>query len=235
MGFIVSGSSDYFAGQPFAFVSALDTVGPWPPVAESHVEMDGAWALHEAWVRLQHGDVDTALVYAFAKSSPGDLPRVLALQLEPYAVGPLWPDAISLAGLQARALLESGDVGPENLAEVVAASRRAAADNPTPCCPVRSTWRSCWPRRPGRTRCAGTTARRHRRGRRGRARDRRPGPGAGGPPRLDPRDRPPRRAAGARPARPHHLGVDTPGGRGRGVGDGPSTSRSSTPPSPTSS
>jgi acetyl-CoA acetyltransferase len=130
MGFIVSGSSDYFAGQPFAFVSALDTVGPWPPVAESHVEMDGAWALHEAWVRLQHGDVDTALVYAFAKSSPGDLPRVLALQLEPYAVGPLWPDAISLAGLQARALLESGDVGPENLAEVVAASRRAAADNP---------------------------------------------------------------------------------------------------------
>lgn len=130
MGFIVSGSSDYFAGQAFAFVSALDTVGPWPPVRESHVEMDGAWALHEAWVRLQHGDIDTALVYAFAKSSPGDLPRVLALQLEPYAVGPLWPDAVSLAGLQARALLESSDVGPENLAEVVAASRKAAADNP---------------------------------------------------------------------------------------------------------
>ena len=42
---------------------------------ESHVEMDGAWALYEAWVRLQHGDVDTALVYAFGKSSPGDLPR----------------------------------------------------------------------------------------------------------------------------------------------------------------
>lgn len=130
MGFIVSGSSDYFAGQAFAFVSALDTVGPWPPVSESHVEMDGAWALHEAWVRLQHGDIDTALVYAFAKTSPGDLPRVLALQLEPYAVGPLWPDAVSLAGLQARALLDSGDVGPENLAAVVAASRRAAAENP---------------------------------------------------------------------------------------------------------
>ena len=22
--------------------------------------MDGAWALYEAWVRLQHGDIDTA-------------------------------------------------------------------------------------------------------------------------------------------------------------------------------
>jgi acetyl-CoA acetyltransferase len=130
MGFTVSGSSDYLAGQAFAFVSALDAVGPWPPIAESHVEMDGAWALHEAWVRLQHGDVDTALVYAFGKSSPGDLPRVLALQLEPYALAPMWPDTVSLAGLQARALLESDGHRPEHLAEVVARSRRSAQGNP---------------------------------------------------------------------------------------------------------
>ena len=30
MGFTVSGSTDYLAGQAFAFVSALDAVGPWP-------------------------------------------------------------------------------------------------------------------------------------------------------------------------------------------------------------
>ena len=93
MGFTCSGSSDYLAGQAFAFVSAVDAVGPWPPIAESHVEMDGAFALYEAWVRLQHGDIDTALVYAFGKSSPGDVGRVLSLQLEPYVLGPLWPDA----------------------------------------------------------------------------------------------------------------------------------------------
>ena len=34
--------------------------------------MDGAWALYEAWVKLQLGEVDTALVYGFGKSSPGD-------------------------------------------------------------------------------------------------------------------------------------------------------------------
>lgn len=130
MGFTVSGSSDYLAGQAFAFVSALDAVGPWPPIAESHVEMDGAFALYEAWVRLQHGDIDTALVYSFGKSSPGDLPRVLSLQLDPYLTGPLWPDAVSMAGLQARALLDSGRASEKDLARVVARSRRNAQGNP---------------------------------------------------------------------------------------------------------
>ena len=130
MGFTVSGSSDYLAGQSFAFVSALDAIGPWPPIAESHVEMDGAFALYEAWVRLQHGDIDTALVYAFGKSSPGDIGRVLSLQLEPYLTGPLWPDAASLAALQARALLDSGKASEKDLARVVARSRRNALDNP---------------------------------------------------------------------------------------------------------
>jgi acetyl-CoA acetyltransferase len=130
MGFTVSGSSDYLAGQSFAFVSALDAVGPWPPISESHVEMDGAFALYEAWVRLQHGDIDTALVYCFGKSSPGDVARVLSLQLEPYLLGPLWPDAVSLAALQARALLDSGKATEKDLARVVARSRRNAMSNP---------------------------------------------------------------------------------------------------------
>jgi acetyl-CoA acetyltransferase len=130
MGFTVSGSTDYLAGQAFAFVQALDAVGPWPPISESHVEMDGAFALYEAWVRLQHGDIDTALVYSFGKSSPGDVARVLALQLEPYLLGPLWPDAVSLAALQARALLDSGKATEKDLARVVARSRKNAQSNP---------------------------------------------------------------------------------------------------------
>ena len=43
--FTISGSSDYLQGRPFSFVTALDAVGAWPPISESHVEMDGAWAL----------------------------------------------------------------------------------------------------------------------------------------------------------------------------------------------
>lgn len=130
VGFTISGSCDYLIGRPFSFVSALDGVAPWPPISESHVEMDGAWALHEAWVRLQCGDIDTALVYAYGKSSLGDLRQVMVQQLDPYYLAPLGPDSVSLAALQARALIDSGRVTERGLAEIAARSRRRAADNP---------------------------------------------------------------------------------------------------------
>ncbi len=129
IGFTVSGSCDYLAGQPFAFVMALDAVGAWPPIRESHVEMDGAWALYEAWVRLQCGDIDSALVYAFGKSSLGDIRDVLTLQLDPYYTQPLWPDSVSMAALQARATLDAGKATEREMAEIAARSRRDARAN----------------------------------------------------------------------------------------------------------
>ena len=111
VGFWCSGSSDYLAGRSFSFVQAVDAIGVIPPVNESHVEMDLAWAMYEAWIKIQTGEVDTALVYAFGKSSAGVLRRTLALQLDPYTMTPLWPDTVSLAGLQARAGIDAGAVG----------------------------------------------------------------------------------------------------------------------------
>jgi acetyl-CoA acetyltransferase len=130
IGFTCSGSTDYLAGVGFSFVSTLDAVGPWPPIQESHVEMDGAFALYEAWVKLQLGEIDTALVYCYSKSSPGDLPMVLTRQLDPILTGPLWPDSVSLAALQAQAWLDAKKGTEEDMAEVAARSRRAALDNP---------------------------------------------------------------------------------------------------------
>jgi acetyl-CoA acetyltransferase len=108
VGFWCSGSSDYLAGRSFSFVQAVDAIGVIPPVNESHVEMDLAWAMYEGWLKLQTGEVDTALVYAFGKSSAGVLRRTLALQLEPYTMTPIWPDTVSLAGLQARSGIDAG-------------------------------------------------------------------------------------------------------------------------------
>src|SRR6185437_11772001 len=51
IGIWCSGSSDYLAGRAFSFVQAVDAIGAFPPIMESHVEMDGAWALYEAWVK----------------------------------------------------------------------------------------------------------------------------------------------------------------------------------------
>src|SRR5499426_2125902 len=130
IGFTCAGSCDYLTGGPFAFVSNLEASGAWPPISESHVEMDGAWALYEAWVRLQHGDIDTALAFGSGKSSPSRPAEVWAQQLDPYTLAPLWPDAVSLAALQARMLLDSERVTEPDMAAVVARSRRNALGNP---------------------------------------------------------------------------------------------------------
>jgi acetyl-CoA acetyltransferase len=128
--FICSGSTDYLIGGPFSFVMALDAVGVWPPRSESHVEMDAAWALYEAWVLLQEGEIDAALVYGFGRSSLGDLNEILALQLDPYYLAPLWPDPVSLAALQARALIDAGRGSEADFAAIAARSRKDALGNP---------------------------------------------------------------------------------------------------------
>ncbi|MEU6016852.1 thiolase domain-containing protein [Streptomyces sp. NPDC047515] len=130
IGFTCSGSSDYLAGRAFSFTMALDGVGAYPPISESHVEMDGAWALYEAWVKIRTGEADTALVYSYGKSSPGEVRDVLTRQLDPYYVGPLWPDSVALAALQAQALIDAGDTDEAALAAIATRSRAAAADNP---------------------------------------------------------------------------------------------------------
>lgn len=129
VGFWCSGSSDYLAGRSFSFVQAVDAIGVSPPVNESHVEMDLAWAMYEAWLKIQTGEVDTAVVYAFGKSSAGVLRRTLALQLDPYTMTPLWPDTVSLAGIQARAGLDAGLWDERAMAEVAQRSLTDAEKN----------------------------------------------------------------------------------------------------------
>lgn len=130
IGFTCAGSCDYLTGGPFAFVANLEAAGAWPPISESHVEMDGAWALYEAYVRLLHGDIDVALVFGSGKSSPSRADEVWPQQLDPYYLATLGLDPISYAGLQARMLLDAGKATERDFAEVVARSRRSALSNP---------------------------------------------------------------------------------------------------------
>jgi acetyl-CoA acetyltransferase len=130
IGFWCSGSSDYLAGRAFSFVQAVDAIGAVPPTMESHVEMDAAWALYEAWVKVLTGEAEIALAYGFGKSSGAQLRRVLALQLDPYLLAPLWPDSVSIAALQARLGLDAGRWTEKDMAAVAARSRAAALDNP---------------------------------------------------------------------------------------------------------
>jgi acetyl-CoA acetyltransferase len=131
IGFWCSGSSDYLAGRAFSFVQAVDAIGAVPPIMESHVEMDGAWALYEAWVKIVSGEASVALAYGFGKSSGAELRRVLALQLDPYLAAPLWPDSVSIAALQARLGIEAGLWTEKDMAEVAARCRAVAVANPS--------------------------------------------------------------------------------------------------------
>jgi acetyl-CoA acetyltransferase len=130
VGFWCHGSCDYMIGQPFSFVQAVDALGAWPPIVESHVEMDGAWALYEAWLKIQTGECDTAVVFGNGKSSVADMHRVMALQLDPYVEAPLGAGQLALAGLQARAALDGGVLTEQDMAKVAARSRRDAKTNP---------------------------------------------------------------------------------------------------------
>ena len=84
--FTCAGSCDYITGQAFSFVQNIDAIGAWPPKRDSHVEMDGAWALYEAWLRLQEGDIEIAVVTGSGRSSTGDPAPHL-----PDGDGPLLP------------------------------------------------------------------------------------------------------------------------------------------------
>ena len=159
IGFWCSGSCDYLAGRAFSFVSAVDAIGAVPPAMESHVEMDGAWALYEAWVKILTGEAEIALAYGFGKSSGAELRRVLALQLDPYLLAPLWPDSVSVAALQARLGLEAGRWTEKDMAEVAARSRAAAVGQPAGA-GVRGGrgLASCWDARTWPNRCGRMTA-----------------------------------------------------------------------------
>ena len=86
---------------------------------------------------------------------------MLALQLDPYLVAPLWPDSVSIAALQARLGIEAGLWSEKEMAEVAARSRAAALSNPQAQLSGDGQRRgAARPRPTSPTRCGRTTARR---------------------------------------------------------------------------
>jgi acetyl-CoA acetyltransferase len=126
----VAGSADYIDGRPFGFVAALDVTGSWPPKQDLHLEMDAAFAAYYAWLRMQAGDCDTAIVVGYGKNSEGDPNFVLNLQLDPYYQAAIGLDPTATAALQASAYMARTGVTDRDLAEVAARNRNAAVHNP---------------------------------------------------------------------------------------------------------
>jgi acetyl-CoA acetyltransferase len=81
-------------------------------------------------VKIQCGEVDSALIFSFGRSSMGETAETMTLQVDPYTMAPLAPDAISMAALQARVGLDRGLWSERDMAEVAVRSRRAGKSNP---------------------------------------------------------------------------------------------------------
>src|SRR5881409_3870895 len=125
----VAGSADYVDGRPFGFVTALDVMGSWPPKQDLHLEMDAAFAAYYAWLRIQTGDSDTALVCGYGKTSEGEPVRVLNLQLDPYYQAAIGLTPTATAALQASAYMARTGATDRDLAEIAARNRTAGARN----------------------------------------------------------------------------------------------------------
>lgn len=127
--FTCLGSCDYITGQAFSFVQNLDALGAWPPKQDSHVELDGAWALYEAWLRLQHGDIEIAVVTGSGRSSTGDPTLIYPMEMDPYYLAPIGADPITFSALQARAMIDAGLTSEREMAEIAVRSRKNAIGN----------------------------------------------------------------------------------------------------------
>jgi acetyl-CoA acetyltransferase len=125
-----AGSSDYIDGRAFSFSQVMEVMGAWPPVQDSHVEMDAVWAAHLVWVKMQAEECDTAIVAGFGKCSEGSPTHVLNLQLDPFYHASLGLDHVSTSALQASAYMAKAGVDDAGLAEVAARNRAAGAKNP---------------------------------------------------------------------------------------------------------
>jgi hypothetical protein len=101
VGVVCSAGSEFLNGHVGTVMGAFDGFPGWPPRTHAHLEGDGAFALHEAWIRLLAGEAEVALVCAYSRPLADEPRRVLDLQLDPYVVAPLAPRPEDLAGLQA--------------------------------------------------------------------------------------------------------------------------------------
>src|SRR6185295_82289 len=85
---------------------------------------DAAFAAYYAWIRMQAGECDTALVVGYGKVSEGEPERILNLQLDPYYLAPMTTSA-----LQASAYMARSGATDRDLADIAARNRAAGARN----------------------------------------------------------------------------------------------------------
>ena len=209
IGFWCSGSSDYLAGRAFSFISAIDSIGAVPPINESHVEMDAAWALYEAYIKILTGAGRHRAGLRLRQVLGGHpAPRPGAADRPVHRRAAVAGRGVDRPACRPGSAWTPGKWTAEQMAQVALDAMTAAPTAPTPCEPAQSRRRAAGPAVLRRPAAPPRHRADHRRRGGDRAGRRRQGPRAAREPGLDHRYRAPHRDADAGRPRPDHLAVD---------------------------
>ena len=96
--------------RPSPFVLGVDALGAVPPIKESHVEMDAAWALYESILKIRMGHAESALVYGFGKIIPGRVAHCFVA-----TAGSVLPGTVVRGQCESRCDASPDDVGAGRL------------------------------------------------------------------------------------------------------------------------
>lgn len=127
---VITANNDYLDGRTISNMRLVEPAGAWQK-NESKVEMDGAYAVLYAVMRLLSGDHDIALVVGESQASvyAGYIPGVMMLDPTFDRQRGLLNE-VSAAALQARAYMHASGVSEEQMAGVAAKNLANAAKNP---------------------------------------------------------------------------------------------------------
>lgn len=127
---VITANNDYLDGRTISNMRLVEPSGAWLK-DESKVEMDGAYAVLYALMRILSGDHDVALVIGVSQASvfPTYLPGTMTLDPTFDRERGLLNE-VSAAALQARAYMDAHGVGEEQIARVSVKNLRNAFNNP---------------------------------------------------------------------------------------------------------
>lgn len=127
---VITANNDYLDGRTISNMRLVEPSGAWLK-DESKVEMDGAYGVLYATMRILSGDHEVALVIGVSQASVYATYVPGVMTLDPTFDRERWLlDEVSAAALQARAYMNAYGVTEDDLAGVSVKNLRNAAMNP---------------------------------------------------------------------------------------------------------
>lgn len=126
---LVDCSCDMIDGRSISSVFSVEACGGHMK-EETKVEGDGTMAVYYAAMRIMSGAFDTGLIVSYSKTSESEPHYYTGLQSEPFYMGPMGLDCLSVSALQADTYMRKHGITREQAAKVAVKNLSNARNNP---------------------------------------------------------------------------------------------------------